>query len=311
VYFMAKVLVVGSYVVDLMSRTPHMPSLGETVLGGPFKMGPGGKGGNQAVAASRLGYEVAMLTKVGNDMFGNQALTNFKNENIDTSNISRHPDEATGTALIAVDEHGDNMIVVAPGACGKITESDVLDAKDSFKNADIILTQLETSLEAVKTTVELAYELGKPVVLNPAPFREISKELLGKINYITPNETEARLLTGINVIDETTARQAAIKLTKMGVDKVIITLGKAGCFVYDGTTEGELIPAFSVDARDTTGAGDAFNGAFASFVAEGYNFEDAARRANAVAALAVTKLGTAPAMPYSKELEVFLREYSL
>lgn len=303
-----KVLVVGSYVVDLMSRTPHMPSPGETVLGGPFQMGPGGKGGNQAVAAARLGYQVTMLTKVGNDTFGDEAFTNFKNEKIDASYVSRHPEEATGTALIAVDEQSENMIIVAPGACGKITKEDVLQARKAFEEADIILTQLETSQEAVETTIELAHELGKPLVLNPAPFQPVSTDLLKKVTYITPNETEARLLTGIHVVDEDTARQAAKVLIEMGVDHVVITLGKAGCFLFDGTDEGVLIPSIKVDVADTTGAGDAFNGALASFVADEYRLKEAAIRANAAAALAVTKWGTAPAMPYHHELKAFLGE---
>lgn len=305
---MKKILVSGSYNVDLMSRTPHMPSPGETVLGGPFKMGPGGKGANQAVAAARLGYDVMMLTKLGEDMFGDQALANFEKENIDTTHVGRDADESTGTALIAVDEQKENIIVVAPGANAKITKNDILQAKSSFKDADIILTQLETSLEAFEATVELAADLDKPIVLNPAPYIEIDKKLLEKIDYITPNETEASSLTGIEVVDEASARQASVKLIESGVKAVIITLGKAGCFLYDGTGEGELIPSFKVEAVDTTGAGDAFNGAFTSFIADGYELRDAVIRASAVAALAVTKVGTAPAMPYNQDLEEFLEK---
>lgn len=305
---MKKILVSGSYNVDLMSRTPHMPSPGETVLGGPFKMGPGGKGANQAVAAARLGYDVMMLTKLGEDMFGDQALVNFEKEKIDTTHISRHPDESTGTALIAVDEQNENIIVVAPGANEKMTKNDVSQAESSFQEVDIVLTQLETSLEAFEATVELAYDLNKPIVLNPAPYQDINQELFKKIDYITPNETEASALTGIEVIDEESARRASAQLIKSGVKAVIITLGKAGCFLYDGTDEGELIASFPVKAVDTTGAGDAFNGAFTAFITDGYQLREAVIRANAVAALAVTKVGTAPAMPYHQEVEDFLKQ---
>lgn len=304
----ANILVVGSYVVDLMSRTPHMPSPGETVLGGPFHMGPGGKGGNQAVAAARLGSRVTMLTKVGHDVFGDEALKNFTTENIDTTHVTRHPDEVTGTALIAVDDQRENMIVVAPGACGKITKEDIVKAEQSFKDADIVLVQLETSMEAVETTINLANKLGKPIILNPAPYQDVSQDLLEKIDYITPNETEASLLSGVKVMDEASAREASIKLKEQGVHTVLITLGKTGCFVYDGTSEGGIVPAFSVNVVDTTGAGDAFNGAFATFIANGLSLQEAVTRANAVAALAVTKVGTAPAMPFAEEVEKFLAE---
>ncbi|MGM8364977.1 ribokinase [Virgibacillus sp. W0181] len=303
---MANIIVVGSYVVDLMSRTPHIPTAGETVLGGPFRMGPGGKGGNQAVAAARLGSEVTMVTKVGEDIFGDEAIKNFEQEGISSKYITRHPDEVTGTALIAVDDHSENMIVVAPGACGKITKADVEKAKADFETADIVLLQLETSMEAVEATVNLAHSLGKQVVLNPAPYQEVTNDLLSKVTYVTPNETEASLLTGIEVNDEASARKASKILVEKGVNKVIITLGKQGCFVYDGSDDGRFVQAYQVKAVDTTGAGDAFNGAFATFIADGFSLDEAVGRANAVGALSVTKVGTAPAMPYKNELETFI-----
>lgn len=303
---MAKVVVVGSYVVDLMSRTPHMPSPGETVLGGPFTMGPGGKGSNQAVAAVRQDAIVTMVTKVGKDVFGDEAVKNFAQERIDTTYVTRHPEAATGAALIPVDRQGENMIVVALGACGEITSKDVHAAGNAFKEADIVLVQLETSMEAVRTAVELAKSHEKPVVLNPAPFQEVSDSLLADITYITPNETEASWLTGIDVEDEETARAAALNLIKKGVEKVIITLGKQGCFVYDGTDDGRLVRGFKVETVDTTGAGDAFNGAFTTFIADGISLNEAVVRANAVAALSVTKPGTARSMPYIHEVDAFI-----
>lgn len=302
-----KILVVGSYVVDLMSRTPHMPNPGETVFGGPFQMGPGGKGSNQAVAASRLGASVTMVTKIGKDLFGDQALNNFSQENIDTTYVSQHPNETTGAALIAVDEQSENMIVVAPGACSKMTREDVVQAEKAFQEADIVLLQLEISMEAVETAIDLADQYEKPIILNPAPYQKIKQYYLEKIDYITPNETETYMLTGVEVKDKNSAYRAAKILQDFGVKTVVITLGKLGCFVFDGESNGYIVPSYSVDAIDTTGAGDAFNGAFATFLTEGYPLQEAVRRANAVAALAVTKIGTAPAMPMKEEVVKFLQ----
>ncbi|WP_377887999.1 ribokinase [Alkalihalobacillus sp. R86527] len=303
---MVNVVVVGSYVVDLMSRTPHMPKPGETVLGGPFRMGPGGKGGNQAVSAARQGANVTMVTKVGKDLFGEDAIRNFENERIITSHVTTHETEATGAALIAVDTESENMIVVALGACGKLSRDDVIQAQQSFADADIVLVQLETSLEAIESTITLANDMSKPIILNPAPYQELDQESLSKVSYITPNETEAEFLTGVNIVDEKSVHEAALALSDKGIPNVLITLGKKGCYVYDGK-DGRTIPGFAVEAIDTTGAGDAFNGAFATFIAEGYSLDDAVYRANAVAALSVTKLGTAPAMPQKDEVDNFLQ----
>lgn len=303
---MVNVFVVGSYVVDLMSRTPHMPKPGETVLGGPFKMGPGGKGNNQAVAAARLGARVTMVTRVGRDVFGDEAVAHFQRENISTKFVTRDDKEPTGAALIAVDDSSENMIVVALGACGGVTRTDVYDAEQKLIQSDVVLVQLETSIDAVQAAVELANKHGKPVILNPAPYQEISDDLLASVTFITPNETEACLLTNIEVTDESSARKAAKLLFDKGVNNVIITLGKKGCFVYDGENEGLLIPGYEVDAVDTTGAGDAFNGALAVSVAKGHSISHAAKFANAVAALAVTKVGTSPAMPYMDDVKDLL-----
>lgn len=296
------ITVVGSYVVDLMSRAPHMPKLGETVLGGPFRMGPGGKGGNQAVAAARQGSKVYMVTKIGSDDFGMLARQNFENENVMTRYIFTDEEESTGAALIIVDDNGDNEIVVALGACGKLSAEDVSQAEEAIKTSAVVLVQLETSNEAVVKTVEIAVKLGVPIILNPAPYHEFPGEILKDITYITPNETEASLLTGIEVCDEDSALSAAKRIYEMGVPHVLITLGKNGCFYYNGDEKGLLFPAFRVDAVDTTGAGDAFNGGFAYAIAEGQAIQAAVRYGNAVAALSVTKIGTAPAMPAKEEV---------
>ncbi|MFJ5717854.1 ribokinase [Neobacillus sp. NPDC093127] len=304
---MSKVTVVGSYVVDLMCKTPKMPKIGETVLGGPFKMGPGGKGGNQGVAVARLGGEVTMVTKVGKDEFGALARENFNNEKINTNYIFEDEEESTGAALIAVDSSSENMIIVALGACGNLSREDVEQAEKEIAESKVVLVQLETNIEAVEAAIEIANKYCVPVILNPAPYQQFPQKFLQKIQYITPNETEGSLLTGIEIVDEESALQAALKLNKWGVPNVIITLGKKGCYLYTKESGGELISGFSVNALDTTGAGDAFNGGLAFSLANGYPLRKALSYANATAALSVTKLGTAPAMPYKEEVDIFLR----
>lgn len=302
---MTNVIVVGSYVTDLMTVTPHLPKPGETVLGGPFKMGPGGKGANQATAAARSGSNVTYMTKLGTDLFAEQALKHFKNEGMNIDYIKQDPDEITGTAQIIVDQFSENSIAVALGACGKITKDDVYNMEGRFSEADIALVQYETSIEAIQATIELATKHGVPLILNPAPYRDFPLELLCQVTYITPNEIEATELSGITVKDQASARRAAEKISELGIPTVIITMGKKGVFLY---TEGtcEFIPAFHVKAIDTTGAGDAFNGGLAYSLAKGNPLSKAVRYANAVAALCVTKWGTAPAMPTKKEITQFL-----
>lgn len=305
---MSNITVVGSYVVDLMCRTPHMPSSGETVLGGPFKIGPGGKGGNQAVAAARLGANVSMVTKVGKDDLGEKAIQNFQNENIDTQFVTIDEKESTGAALIAVDDQGENMIVVALGACGKLSKNDVLQAESKIMNADIVLVQLETSIEAVLTSVKKSKEHNKPIILNPAPYQNVPSAIIENVTYITPNETEASLLSGVKVVDTSSALKAAKVIYNMGVKKVLITMGKAGCYLYTGDDDGKLIPGYEVEAIDTTGAGDAFNGGLAYALSTGRELKEAITYANAVAALSVTKVGTSPAMPSKEEVNLFLEQ---
>lgn len=303
---MTKVIVVGSYVTDLMTLTPHLPKPGETVLGGPFKMGAGGKGANQATAAARSGSNVMYMTKLGTDLFAEQAIKHFKSEGMNIDYIKRDPDEITGTAQIIVDEFSENCIAVALGACGKITKDDVYTMEKEFEQADIALVQYETSLEAIQSTIELATKHEVPLILNPAPYRDFPLELLKQVTYITPNEIEASELSGIPVIDKESAQMAAEKIAELGIPTVIITMGKQGVYFYSGKGTGEFIPAFSVEAVDTTGAGDAFSGGLAHSLAAGVPLKDAIHYANAVAALCVTKWGTAPAMPTKEQVEQFL-----
>jgi ribokinase len=304
-----KITVLGSYVVDLMGRAPHLPAAGETVKGSYFKAGPGGKGSNQAVAAKRAGAEVSLITKVGRDHFGEMAVDNFRQEGIDTAFVFVDDQLATGAALIMVDQNSsENMILVTLGACSRITEEEIEEALGAIEQSRVLLTQLETNLDAVEWTVAHAARRGVPVILNPAPAQEIPARLMRQVHILTPNESEASLLTGIEVTGPEQAGQAAEALRARGAKNVIVTLGKMGCLVA-AAREQWLVKSMAVEAVDTTGAGDAFNGALATALAEGKSLFEAARFANTAGALAVTRMGTAPAMPHRAEILLALNDY--
>jgi ribokinase len=295
------ILVVGSSNTDMVVKTAHLPGPGQTVLGEKFLMNSGGKGANQAVAAARLGGNVTFIARIGNDIFGAQALEQLKKEGIDCRHISTDPVEASGIALITVDQHGENSIAVAPGANALLSPADIERARDAIQQADVILVQLEIPLETVGQLVHLAAELGKRVILNPAPARDLPDTLLSQLAIITPNETEAELLTGISVRDPDAALQAAKVLQERGVPIVIITLGVNGALVWDGKTSTHLRPP-PVEAVDTTAAGDIFNGALAVALSEGMNLREAAGFANRAAAFSVTRLGAQASAPSRSEL---------
>ncbi|OMP66452.1 ribokinase [Domibacillus epiphyticus] len=305
---MGNVIVIGSYVVDLMSRAPRLPKPGETVLGGPFQIGPGGKGGNQATAAARSGSNVTFVTKIGRDLFGQDAVEHFKKEQFNTHFVQIADEEATGAALIAVDINGENQIVIAPGACGTMTKQNVLEADAAIKEGDIVVLQLEISMGAVEAAVERAVLHNVPVLLNPAPYQAFPREILKHVTYATPNETEASNLTGVEVKNEASAQKAADILHQLGVKTVMITLGHKGVFLSERAFSGRVLPGFNVEAVDTTGAGDAFNGGFAHAITSGQSLEEAVRFGQAAAALSVTKNGTADSMPYAGEIMAFLSE---
>ena len=253
------ILVIGSSNTDMVIKAPHLPAAGETILGSTFLMNAGGKGANQAVAASRLGGAVTFICKTGNDIFGKQAVHLFKEEGIDTSFILEDPEHPSGVALITVDDHAENCIVVASGANAHLTAQDIMQANDCIANASILLMQLEIPIETVEYAAGYAAKLGKKIILNPAPFCSLSDALLQHISIITPNETEASMLTGIKVIDEQTAEQAARYLHAKGIATVIITLGSKGALVlHDDVCT--AVPSPVVHAVDTTAAGDVFNG---------------------------------------------------
>lgn len=299
------IVVVGSVNTDMVVKGEKIPAPGETVTGGRFVMVPGGKGANQAVAAARLGADVTLVAKVGDDVFGQESIDGFEREGIKTDFILRDAENATGVALILVDAHGENSISVAPGANFALTADEVEAALQEIGPADVVLLQLEVPMAVVERAARLAREAGAKVVLDPAPAAPLEAGLLANVDYLTPNETEAQLLSGLEVRDEATAQAAAEKLLLAGARQVIVTLGSAGSLLADGKTTA-MVPCPTVDARDTTAAGDAFNGGLACALARGESLEEAVRQASHVGALAVTKLGAQPSLPTAEELERLL-----
>ena len=301
-----RIVVFGSFVVDLMARAPRHPVAGETVFGSSFRMGPGGKGFNQAVAAYKAGADVQIVTALGKDDFSRVALDTMHALGLSTQSVLVSATEQTGAALIIVDErNGQNEIVVIPGACAAMTADDAEAVRPLLEQSDILLLQLEVGLEAVERAAQIAKAAGSMVILNPAPVRALSEKVYPMLDLIIPNETEAERLTGITVSDEVAARKAAQWFEFRGVKRVLITLGERGAFLYDAG-ECRMIPAYPVNCIDSTGAGDAFCGGLVTGLAEGMCLEQAAQFASAVAALSVQKLGTAPAMPERRQIDRFL-----
>lgn len=299
---MAKITVIGSSNTDMVVVTATLPKPGETLLGGKFLMNPGGKGANQAVAAARLGGDICFVAKTGNDVFGQQAKKLFENEGIDTGAIFTDDENPSGVALINVDAQGENCIAVAPGANDRLSVKDIDEAKRKITDADIILLQLEIPIETVEYAVKMAHQSGKKVILNPAPARKLPESLYGQLYLITPNETEAEVLTGINVTDESSAQKASEMFISRGTQNVIITMGSKGSYIYSGG-KGRIVPAPRVKAVDTTAAGDVFNGALCVGLAEGRQLDEAVEFANKAAAISVTRMGAQASAPYRREIQ--------
>lgn len=302
-----KIAVVGSSNTDMIIKTAKIPRPGETVLGGEFHMAAGGKGANQAVAAARAGGDVAFIARIGNDIFGKKAVEGFIHNGIDVKHVYKDRRAASGIALIIVGADGENSIAVASGANSHLSIDDIRRAERAISSAKILLMQLETPLETVRKAAEIAVRNKVPVILNPAPAMSLDDRLLRRSAILTPNETETEILTGIEIKRESDMAEAAQRLLNRGVRAVFLTLGSKGVFVASETEKiRRIIPAFKVRAVDTTAAGDVFNGALAVALAECRPILDAARFANAAAALSVTKLGAQPSAPYRKDIENFL-----
>ena len=300
-----KIVIVGSINTDMIVKVPRIPKPGETILGGKFSTAAGGKGANQAVAAARAGGDVTFIARVGNDMFGKQALEDFESNNINAKYIKTDNAEPSGVALIFVDEKGENSIAVASGANARLSHRDVTEAEEVIKSADILLMQLETPMESVKRAAKIAKEAGVKVILNPAPACPLDNTLLSTLYVITPNESEAELLTDISVTDFPSAEKAAFILLDRGVEVAIITMGIKGALIKTRELT-KIVPGFKVNAVDSTAAGDVFNGSLVVAMAEGKTLEETVQFANAAAALSVTKLGAQPSAPKRVEIERML-----
>lgn len=298
---MPGIIVIGSSNTDMVIKTQKLPAPGETILGGTFLMNPGGKGANQAVAAARLGGKVTFITKRGNDLFGNQAVGLLMREGIDTQYIIKDPDLPSGVALITVDSAGENIIVVAPGSNGNLLQEDIPSSILGSGNFDILLLQLEIPISTVEYAAVTAMKNNTKVILNPAPACQLPDNLLKHTWLITPNETEAEIISGVKITDIPSAERAAVIIRKRGVKNVIITLGETGAYVKSEEYTG-LIPGIKVIPVDTTAAGDVFNGAIAVAISEGRGLQEAVIFANKVASISVTRMGAQASVPYRNEL---------
>lgn len=298
---MNRIIVIGSSNTDMVVKSKKLPSPGETILGGTFLMNPGGKGANQAVAAARLNGNVTFVTKTGNDLFGEQSKQIFDNEGIDTRFIIKDLRNPSGVALITVDENGENCIVVAPGSNAALTAYDIKEDVFATDPSDVFLLQLEIPVSTVEFVAQKVYEKGNRIILNPAPARQLSDDLLETLFVITPNENEAEMLTGIRVTDQGSAEKCAEKLFQKGIKNVVITMGAAGSYLKSAT-KSKMVSVIPVKAVDSTAAGDVFNGALAVALAEGMEIEEAVGFSNRAAAVSVTRMGAQASAPYRHEL---------
>ena len=297
------IVVLGSTNTDMVITGKKLPVPGETISGGKFLMNPGGKGANQAVAVARLSAEKGACTfiaKVGDDLFGRETAARMKKDGI-KSRLIVDKDEPSGTALILVDSKGQNVISVALGANGTLSPKDVEQYAKDIKGASALLMQLETPIDTVVWAAKAAYEAGVPVILNPAPAQKLPKELYALLDWITPNETEAELLTGVKVVDAESAAKAAEVLKKRGVGHVVITMGKKGAFCGDC---GKIFPVRKVKTVDCVAAGDTFNGAFVVALVEGKSCKDAIRFAQEASTIAVTRPGAQSSVPFRSEIKI-------
>jgi ribokinase len=303
---MPSIVIIGSSNTDMVIKADHLPTPGETIIGNTFFMNPGGKGANQAVAAARLGSNVTFIAKTGNDIFGRQSVQLFEEEGINTNYMIADPKNPSGVAMITVDKNAENCIVVASGANGTLIPEDLSKALMVIEEASIVLMQLEIPLATVEFVASLAAFKGAKVLLNPAPALELPDSLLKDLFIITPNRKEAEMLTGIEVKNIDTAKEAAIMIKKRGVKNVIITLGAEGAIVVHDTTITH-VQTFAVQAVDTTAAGDVFNGALATAIAEGKDILAATAFACKAAAISVTKMGAQSSAPRKVEVESFMK----
>lgn len=299
----SSIVILGIFAADTTYYAKRLPKIAETIMGSGFALGPGGKGSNQAVAAAKAGGDVTFISRIGKDTFGQLALSTYKEAGV-TPSLVEMDDEATGTAFIFVnDDNGDNAIIVVPGAAGKISIEDVERNRDVIAGASVFVTQLEQPMMAAKRGLEIAHEAGVTTIFNPAPAKSFPDELYALSDYIAPNEIEAADMVGFAIENEDDARRAGDILLQKGAGTALITLGERGA-LYHTSDHSELVPAIKVEnVVDTSGAGDAFLGGFASALSRGITPLNAVRFGCATAGIAVTRHGTAPAMPTLSEIE--------
>ncbi|KXF82838.1 ribokinase [Enterovibrio coralii] len=302
---MNKLVVLGSVNADHVLQVPSFPRPGETLHGRNYQVIPGGKGANQAVAAARLKADIGFIACVGDDPFGINIRESFKCDGINIGGVKMQADCPTGIAMIQVSDSGENSICISAEANAKLTAEVIEPELERIRQADFLLMQLETPMDGIEYAAKEAKAHNTKVILNPAPARELPESLLACIDIITPNETEAEVLTGVKVEDEATAGEAATKLHAKGIETVMITLGAKGVYVSQNDA-GKIVPGFRVEATDTTAAGDTFNGAFVTGLMEGMPLESAIKFAHAAAAISVTRFGAQTSIPTREEVEAFL-----
>lgn len=301
------ILVLGSFVMDQVVSTPRAPENGETIIGNSFAVFPGGKGANQAVTAARLGGTVTMAGKVGDDAYGETFLKVLKEEGIDNSFVEVDKENGTGVGFVTLEENGDNRIIVVPGANLKYTKEELAKLDAVLDETEILIIQLEMDLDVMEEAIKMAQEKGVKVIANPAPGQVLSDKFLSYVDYLTPNETELEILTGmpVNNVDDTI--EASKYLLNKGIDNIIVTLGDNGALVVTPDFV-EHVEGYQVEVRDTVAAGDSFNGALAVSIVEGVSLQEAVKLANATGALTVTKDGAIPSIPSREEVEDFIKK---
>ncbi|WP_217538589.1 ribokinase [Vibrio metschnikovii] len=305
---MNQLVVLGSVNADHVLQVPTFPRPGETLHGRNYQVIPGGKGANQAVAAARLTADIGFIACVGDDAFGIESCERFKRDGMDIRGVKVQADCPTGIAMIQVSDHGENSICLSAEANDHLTAEAIEDDLSRIRAANYLLMQLETPIDGIIKAAQVAKQAKTNVVLNPAPARELPSSLLSCVDVITPNETEAQVLTGITVTDDASAQQAATVLHQQGIEIVIITLGAKGVWLSENG-RGQLIPGFRVSATDTTAAGDTFNGAFVTGLLENMPLESAIKFAHAAAAISVTRFGAQTSIPTRQEVDEFLAQH--